>query len=69
MLDHFSRFLHQPSPLLSGFCADLPVAVVFIADAPVLYAVGPGMAVFAAPFGVAALPLQVAVFHPVAHFL
>jgi len=68
MLHHFGRFLHQPAPLFSGFGADFPETVVFIADAPVFYLIRPGAAVFNTPFGIFPFSFQVAVFHPVAHF-
>ncbi len=62
-------FQNQAVPFADAFGAQLPRAVVFVADGPVPDPVGLAVSVFRPEAGILSLILQVAVFHPVAHFL
>ena len=66
---HLCRFSDQMPPFLRGFGSQLPGPVILIANAPVFYFIGLYTAVFNSPSGIFPLALQIAVFHPVAHFL
>ncbi len=69
MPDHFSGLLHQSAPFFGTLGADFPETVIFIPDAPVFNAIRFSMPVGDPLSGIPALCLQIAVLHPVTHFL
>ena len=69
MPDHFSGLLHQSAPFFGTLGADFPETVIFIPDAPVFDAIRFSMPVGDPLSGIPALCLQIAVLHPVTHFL
>ena len=69
MLDHFCSFFYKPSPFGSCFRTDFPETVILVADTPVFNLMRLFIAIFNTPFRIFSLIFQIAVLHPVAHFL